>query len=148
MSEAARRSAAGDAKSAFAALERSHVLGQFDFVPHLRVHWQMLRIGWVLGDRREVTGQLMVSVGAGRASVSDCRLATQACELQCVQADGHPPDLERLIEARSDDATTPGPSGLGSTRGGYGFARLLMSGRQIGGRDGPPSAPLHYFGRG
>jgi hypothetical protein len=59
MSEAGRHRAAGDAKSAFAALERGHVLGQLDFVPHLRVHWQMLRLGWSAGDRREVTGQLM-----------------------------------------------------------------------------------------
>ena len=46
MAEAARHRSAGDAKSAFAALERAHVLGQLDFVPHLRVHWQMLRAGW------------------------------------------------------------------------------------------------------
>jgi hypothetical protein len=35
MAEAARHRSAGDAKSAFAALERAHVLGQLDFVPHL-----------------------------------------------------------------------------------------------------------------
>ncbi len=101
MSEAARRSAAGDAKSAFAALERSHVLGQFDFVPHLRVHWQMLRIGWVLGDRREVTGQLMrialVPVGhlLGRLPVGN----TGGANFSAFKPMDIPPDLERLIEA-------------------------------------------------
>ena len=54
MAEAARHRSAVDANSAFAALERAHVLGQLDFVPHLRVHWQMLRAGWAAGDRREV----------------------------------------------------------------------------------------------
>lgn len=41
MAEARQYRAIGHAKSAFAALERAHVLGQLDFVPHLQVHWQI-----------------------------------------------------------------------------------------------------------
>ena len=75
MAEAARHTAVGDAKSAFAALERAHVLGQLDFVPHLRVHWQMLRAGWAASDRREVTGQLMrIAVEKGRKARPDIEL--------------------------------------------------------------------------
>jgi hypothetical protein len=100
MSEAARHRAAGDAKSAFAALERAHVLGQLDLVPHLRVHWQMLRVGWAAGDRREVTGQLMrialVPVGHlfGRPPVGN----TGGANVSAFKPMAIPADLERLIE--------------------------------------------------
>jgi hypothetical protein len=102
MSEAARQRAAGDAKSAFAALERAHVLGQLDFVPHLRVHWQMLRAGWAASDRREVTGQLMrialVPVGhlLGRLPVGN----TGGANVSAFKAMAIPPELERLFEDR------------------------------------------------
>ena len=58
MSDAARHRVDDDLKSAYPALECAHVLGQLDFVPHLRVHWQMFRAGWAAGDRREMAGQL------------------------------------------------------------------------------------------
>jgi hypothetical protein len=90
MAEAARHRSAGDAKSAFAALERAHVLGQLDFVPHLRVHWQMLRAGWAAGDRREVAGQLM------RLPVGN----TGGSNVSAFKPMAIPPDLERLIEDR------------------------------------------------
>ncbi|MCK6422474.1 DUF3703 domain-containing protein [uncultured Piscinibacter sp.] len=102
MAEAARHRSAGDAKSAFAALERAHVLGQLDFVPHLRVHWQMLRAGWAAGDRREVAGQLMrialVPVGhlVGRLPVGN----TGGSNVSAFKPMAIPPDLERLIEDR------------------------------------------------
>jgi hypothetical protein len=100
MADAARLRATGDAKSAFAALERAHVLGQRDFVPHLRVHWQMLRVGWAEGDRREVTGQLMrialVPVGhlAGRLPPGN----TGGANVGAFKPMAIPPDLARLIE--------------------------------------------------
>ena len=102
MAEAARHTAVGDAKSAVAALERAHVLGQLDFVPHLRVHWQMLRVGWAAGDRREVTGQLMrialVPVGhlVGRLPVGN----TGGANVSAFKPMAIPPELERLIEDR------------------------------------------------
>jgi hypothetical protein len=102
MSEAARHRAAGDVRSAFAALERAHVLGQLDFVPHVRVHWQMLRAGWAAGDSREVTGQLMrialVPVGHlfGRLPVGN----TGGANVSAFKPMAIPPELERLIEDR------------------------------------------------
>lgn len=102
MTEAAQHRAVGDLKSAFAALERAHVLGQLDFVPHVRVHWQMLRAGWAAGDRREVTGQLMrivlVPVGhlVGRLPVGN----TGGANVSAFQPMPIPPELERLIEER------------------------------------------------
>ena len=102
MSQARRYRAAGDEKNAFAALERAHVLGQLDFVPHLRVHWQMLRVGWSAGDRREVAGQLMrialVPVGhlIGRLPVGNTGGANVSAFKPMVIS----PELERLIEER------------------------------------------------
>jgi hypothetical protein len=94
--------AAGDAKGAFAALERAHVLGQTDFVPHLRVHLRMLRVGWSTGDRREVIGQLMrlalVPVGhlSGRLPVGN----TGGANVSAFEPMTIAPELERLIEDR------------------------------------------------
>jgi len=102
MAEAARYRAAGDAGRAFAALERAHVLGQRDFVPHVSVHWQMLRAGWAAGDRREVMGQLMrialVPVGhlVGRLPLGN----TGGANVSAFKPMAIPPDLEPLIEDR------------------------------------------------
>ena len=54
--EARRR---GDLKEAWRLLERAHVIGQEWIAPHLRSHWEMLRLGWFMGDGREVVGQLL-----------------------------------------------------------------------------------------
>ncbi len=102
MSEAARQTAAGDARSAFAALERAHVLGQLDFVPHLRVHWQMLRVGWSAGDWREVIGQVLrialVPIGhlVGRLPMGN----TGGANVSAFKPMAIPPELKRLIEER------------------------------------------------
>lgn len=102
MAEAARHRSAGDANSAFAALERAHVLGQLDFVPHLRVHWQMLRAGWSVGDWREVMGQLMrialVPVGhlVGRLPIGN----TGGANVSAFKPMPIAPELERLIGDR------------------------------------------------
>lgn len=100
MAEAARLRAVGDARSAFAALERAHVLGQRDFVPHLRVHFHMLRVGWTEADRREVRGQLMrialVPVGhlVGRLPVGN----TGGANVSAFRPMAIPPELKHLIE--------------------------------------------------
>ena len=102
MSEAARQTAAGDARSAFAALERAHLLGQLDFVPHLRVHWQMLRVGWSAGDWREVIGQVLrialVPIGhlVGRLPMGN----TGGANVSAFKPMAIPPELKRLIEER------------------------------------------------
>ena len=102
MAEAGGQWADGDLKNAFAALERAHVLGQLDLVPHLRVHWQMLRVGWSAGDRREVVGQLMrivlVPVGHlfGRLPVGN----TGGANVSAFKPMAIPPEIERLLEDR------------------------------------------------
>lgn len=44
---------------AFALLERAHIIGQMWIGPHLRSHWEMLRVGWRRHDLREVFGQVL-----------------------------------------------------------------------------------------
>lgn len=86
----------GDAKAAFAKLERAHVLGQSSTWLHVRVHWLMLL--WGLRQRRagEAVGQLTRVIGAatktpvalvptgntGGANVSPFRRMPIAADLQ------------------------------------------------------------------
>lgn len=49
---------AGNLDSAFAHLERAHILGQRDTLRHTWSHWWMLRVGWRRRDRRETVGQI------------------------------------------------------------------------------------------
>lgn len=50
-------------------LERAHVLSQPWAGPHVRVHAVMLRRGWQVRDRTEVTGQLVRLLVAGPGSL-------------------------------------------------------------------------------
>lgn len=43
--------------TAFSHLERAHILGQRNLVPHLVTHWWMLKCGWQQGSAKEVIGQ-------------------------------------------------------------------------------------------
>ena len=46
-----------DLRTAFAHLERAHILSQRLMVMHVRTHMAMLRIGWRRRDIRELLGQ-------------------------------------------------------------------------------------------
>jgi len=90
--------AAGDPRTAFAHLERAHVLGQASTREHVRVHWRMLRHGLAQRDAREIVGQLLRIVGAatktalgwvpagntGGANVGPFRSMPVAPELQAI----------------------------------------------------------------
>lgn len=47
-----------DLESAWTALARAHILGQFDAIPHLRVHWHMFRLGLLSLNVQEIAGQI------------------------------------------------------------------------------------------
>ena len=47
-----------DLPTAFAHLERAHILGQRWALPHTHTHLLMLRHGWRIRDRREILGQV------------------------------------------------------------------------------------------
>lgn len=61
---AQRALSANDLSSAFAHLERAHVLGQWYVGTHTRAHFGMLRVGWRRRDLREILGQLLRIPGA------------------------------------------------------------------------------------
>jgi hypothetical protein len=54
----------GDLETAVRHLERAHILGQASTAQHTRVHWLMLKLGWIRRDLREVAGQILRIVGA------------------------------------------------------------------------------------
>ncbi len=61
---AAEVEAKGHADTAFAHLERAHVLGQTSTVEHVRVHWRMFLWGIRQRNDRECLGQLLHISGA------------------------------------------------------------------------------------
>jgi len=87
-------------EGAFHHLTRAHILSQRYTSRHVRVHWQMLKLGVAMRDPREVLGQVTRIVAAaifsriwipkgntGRANVSALRPRPM------------PEDLRRLLEA-------------------------------------------------
>ena len=96
--ELALAASASDARTAFAHLERAHVLGQASTREHVRVHWRMLRHGLAQRDAREILGQMLRIVGAatktaigfvpagntGGADVSPFRPMPIATDLQVI----------------------------------------------------------------
>ena len=63
--QSARRAlSANDFATAFAHLERAHILGQWYVGAHVRAHLDMLRVGWRRRDAREILGQLLRIPGA------------------------------------------------------------------------------------
>lgn len=78
------------------------MLGQVDFRRHLKVHWQMLRIGWLIGDRREVLGQVLRIVPTplghlfGRLPLGN----TGRANVSAFEPMAIPPNLQVLIEDR------------------------------------------------
>nr|WP_250126844.1 DUF3703 domain-containing protein [Chroococcidiopsis sp. CCMEE 29] len=78
--------AAQDYGTAWNALQRAHILGQRDAIPHTIAHWNMLKLAWKQRDFREVAGQILPallatpltplfgqlrSLRGGKASVND-----------------------------------------------------------------------------
>jgi hypothetical protein len=47
-----------DAGAALRMLERAHILGQQEIIPHLKTHLWMLRAAWASKDTREICGQV------------------------------------------------------------------------------------------
>jgi len=91
---------AGDDQTAWAALERAHILSQAFAWPHTWVHWEMLRMGLARRDWREVLGQiprlLLAAPGSitGRAPRGNTGRATVGIFTPMPVPD----DLKRMLE--------------------------------------------------
>lgn len=88
---------------AFTHLERAHVLGQRQFLPHMQVHLWMLRIGWARRDVREVAGQVarlfLTPLGhmTGRLPLGN----TGGANVSAFQPMPITPELEALLKQQS-----------------------------------------------
>ena len=89
-----------DLGSAFAHLERAHVLGQWHVGPHVLAHLGMLRIGWRRRDLREIVGQLLRIPGGaiGSAMGRVPRGNTGGSRVSAFRKMPIPPDLRDLLE--------------------------------------------------
>lgn len=89
-----------DLDSAFAHLERAHVLGQWYVGTHLRTHLGMLRIGWRRRDLREILGQFMRIPGGviGSAIGRVPRGNTGGSRVSAFREMPIPPDLGELLQ--------------------------------------------------
>ena len=105
---AARRHAtAADWSSAFSRLERAHILGQRSTRAHVRVHGEMLRIGWLRGDTREVLGQvtrLLAALLFSRIWVPVGN--TGGANVSAFAPMDIPEDLRRLLDGEADQPRT------------------------------------------
>ena len=50
-------------------LERAHILGQRNYIPHVASHYWMLKAGWRSSDWQEVRGQIVRIVGSAGSLV-------------------------------------------------------------------------------
>lgn len=90
---------AGDLATAFAHLERAHILGQRRTWRHLRSHLGMLRIGWKRRDVREVAGQFARLVAAALFSRIWVPVGnTGGANVSAMRPMPVPDDLRRLID--------------------------------------------------
>lgn len=89
----------GDSNTAFRHLERAHILGQRLTGQHVRAHWRMLVLGYVLRDWREVRGQMTRIVAAALFSRIWVPLGnTGRANVSALQPMPVPDDLRALIE--------------------------------------------------
>jgi hypothetical protein len=95
---------AREAEAALRMLERAHILGQPDFIPHLTTHLWMLRAAWASRDIREMGGQvlrlLLTPIGhlSGRLPLGN----TGRANVSAFQPMKIPPDMAHFFDTPSD----------------------------------------------
>lgn len=90
---------AGELDTAFAHLERAHILGQRDTLRHTWSHWWMLRVGLRRGDFREIRGQVLrmaASIVFSRVWVPEGN--TGGANVSPVKPMPLPADLRQILE--------------------------------------------------
>lgn len=83
-----------DFKQCYVHLERAHILGQRNYIPHVKSHYGMYKVGVATGDLREALGQVtrmimsifsiinLVPLGnTGRARISPIKPMTIPADL-------------------------------------------------------------------
>ena len=100
--------AAGEFDTAFAHLERAHILSQRLTGMHVRTHLAMLAHGWRRRDGREVLGQLSRTLAAACFSRIWVPLGnTGGAKVSAFAPMPVPRDLEALLRADTQSAGNP-----------------------------------------
>jgi len=90
---------AGDLATAFAHLERAHILGQRAPLAHTHAHLRMLRIGLRRRDMREVLGQLLrIPAALTKSRLWVPRGNTGGANVPALRPMPVPADLEHLLD--------------------------------------------------
>lgn len=91
----------GDYERCFVHLERAHILGQRNYIPHVVNHWWMLKAGWRRSDMREVLGQIVRMIGSAGSLVGAVPLGnTGRANVSAIKPMPIPEDLARYFEVR------------------------------------------------
>jgi hypothetical protein len=100
--EAARVAvAATDSVTAWARLERAHILGQRSTRAHVLAHVEMLRFAWVCKNSREIVGQLVRIIGASLLSrIWVPEGNTGGSNVSAFRSMALPQDLQQLFDAQ------------------------------------------------
>ena len=103
---------AGHGTEAYAHLERAHVLGQEQVLPHVLAHWLMLRIEFQRRDVLAALGQMVrIVLGAVGSAVGIVpRGNTGGSNVNMFKPMPIPPDLAILIEPDDKNCNYAAPS--------------------------------------
>jgi hypothetical protein len=94
-------------------LERAHVLGQTDVVPHVITHWMMLKLEWIRGGFVALLGQsLRVLLGALGSAVGIGPIEnTGGTNISMFKRLPIATDLQSLRDGREQTAQSSGDMG-------------------------------------
>lgn len=91
--------ASGKNEQAFYHLERAHILGQRNYVPHVISHYWMLRAGLNTGDIQEVLGQIIRIIGSAGSLIGKVPLGNSGrAKVSPVKPMPIPEDLKQYFE--------------------------------------------------
>ena len=98
--ELAAAAAARDYEAAFHHLARAHILSQRHTLPHVRVHWRMLRLGLGAGEMRETLGQAVrITAAALFSRIWVPAGNTGRADVSALRPMPMPEDLRAILEA-------------------------------------------------
>ncbi|MFV8258905.1 DUF3703 domain-containing protein [Bdellovibrio bacteriovorus] len=91
-----------DFDSAWTALARAHILGQFDAIPHFKVHWHMFRLGIASLNTQEILGQIprMILAIPGSLTGKAPKGNTGLSNVGIFEPMDVPEDLQKILNPR------------------------------------------------
>ena len=85
--------------SCFRHLERAHILGQRSYIPHVKNHFWMLRVGLKQRDMKEIVGQCVRILGSAGSLIGVVPVGnTGGSNVNAIKPMPIPPDLARYFD--------------------------------------------------